>query len=960
MPTQWFCQINGQERGPFTASQLRRLVAEGELGPSDTVRKESMVEWVLAAGVKGLFADSPSSNNEQTTEQAWYVRVAGRQLGPFFCNQLIALIQQQLVRAEHYVQYGDSGPWQPVRDVKGLSKYAASASNPVRPVEPTDGLIRFDCPRCKRRLKCPKRHAGITAPCPKCQSPVVIPRDEPVRSANDTVVLDRVEYEPPTPDLPPEIAAATPSAKQSVPVRNPAARLWQRASNWATRATAALNKRGGDTRPSAPDKRPPPDRIEFFGPGMEVDLGFGLLQSPLIYATRKMVVESVEASLVELPRPVAGDKARFADPLPYWPTYREATPAQRACYLQWLSGGRSDPHAEIGYVFLYFYGLERRILVDRSDYEPVIRELIRLLSIYRTSRPFVRYAGALLWLSISLVSRRESITPDLVELAVQAMPKWTPESLRGCLAYFVERRMPLPASVAFVVAEHDERTPSSVVVTRHPDRFRRLFEERFGDHFADGLFLQPSQRAAKPVYQLGSPTLLRRGDLPALVDSTLPDALGVQSQFNPIVTLWSSCVDELRKFDRISRGIAKLEMTAEMYEALPPELRTDDHPEANAWQELMAGRVDASGWPIVSISDLATIKGFDYRAQLTKKQCQQMLVSADCIGLAIEPDARLTNKNYRWDEIVIVYHDELDHGAASLDAFLSASMLLRLGLTIAAADDNLDESELDVIAEHLEERFDLSKRQTKRLEALKHLLITHRAAAATVPSSLRRTLALPERRLIGQFLVGVAAADQWISEPEADALRRAYRALGLNEEELDRLLLPAAAPTPTRGHLAAQQSTTGHRMNLDRIRQIRAETVRVQDLLHQAMATDDLSVESAVESYEESATPQATTSIAVEQDVVAASESTSSNNEQCESVAKLYGIPARFRPFVAEMILRERWPVEDLRASSRRHGVMLSAAIEATNQWSQEHFEDWLIEDDGDAIRINMKLLCDA
>ncbi|MDT9702706.1 TerB N-terminal domain-containing protein, partial [Streptomyces sp. P17] len=48
----------------------------------------------------------------------------------------------------------------------------------------------------------------------------------------------------------------------------------------------------------------------------------------------------------------------------YWPSYSEITPRARRAYLSWLADGRRDPEADIGYVFLFFYGLERRAIAE--------------------------------------------------------------------------------------------------------------------------------------------------------------------------------------------------------------------------------------------------------------------------------------------------------------------------------------------------------------------------------------------------------------------------------------------------------------------------------------------------------------------------------------------------------------------------------------------------------------------
>jgi hypothetical protein len=78
----------------------------------------------------------------------------------------------------------------------------------------------------------------------------------------------------------------------------------------------------------------------------------------------------------------------------YWPSYGALDPSARAGYLNWLLGGRSDPNAYIGFVFLYFYGFERRFLVDlgsnsnHPDAALITAEVLRLLAIYGDNGSF--------------------------------------------------------------------------------------------------------------------------------------------------------------------------------------------------------------------------------------------------------------------------------------------------------------------------------------------------------------------------------------------------------------------------------------------------------------------------------------------------------------------------------------------------------------------------------------------
>ncbi|MGQ9576890.1 MAG: GYF domain-containing protein [Thermoguttaceae bacterium] len=56
MADQWYCRIAGEQSGPFSAAQLRAMVAEGRLSPADSVRFGPSGAWVFARDVKGLFS----------------------------------------------------------------------------------------------------------------------------------------------------------------------------------------------------------------------------------------------------------------------------------------------------------------------------------------------------------------------------------------------------------------------------------------------------------------------------------------------------------------------------------------------------------------------------------------------------------------------------------------------------------------------------------------------------------------------------------------------------------------------------------------------------------------------------------------------------------------------------------------------------------------------------------------
>lgn len=73
-------------------------------------------------------------------------------------------------------------------------------------------------------------------------------------------------------------------------------------------------------------------------------------------------LDTEDPSGISLSWPISTDEP---DPLPYYPNYQKMTPGQRGTYINWLAN-ISTP-IDIGYVFVFFYGLERQIATGNID-----------------------------------------------------------------------------------------------------------------------------------------------------------------------------------------------------------------------------------------------------------------------------------------------------------------------------------------------------------------------------------------------------------------------------------------------------------------------------------------------------------------------------------------------------------------------------------------------------------------
>jgi len=73
--------------------------------------------------------------------------------------------------------------------------------------------------------------------------------------------------------------------------------------------------------------------------------------------------------------------------LPYWPHYIELSPGQRYNYLNWLRN--VEQPIDMGYVFLYYYGLERQLLI--GNFEKAFDEIVKLRNTH-VNKSFRKYS----------------------------------------------------------------------------------------------------------------------------------------------------------------------------------------------------------------------------------------------------------------------------------------------------------------------------------------------------------------------------------------------------------------------------------------------------------------------------------------------------------------------------------------------------------------------------------------
>lgn len=705
--------------------------------------------------------------------------------------------------------------------------------------------------------------------------------------------------------------------------------------------------------------------IRWFGRDAELKVGGFVLKNPCVYASsgdRNGHLWATDPSEILLDAPVRRATTPSGD-MGYWPWYSRMEPEHRFEYLSWLASSRASLPAREGHLFLYFYGIERRLLVDEADRAWGLQEVVRLRKLdeprigTREGRSFRMYSTGLLWFEIAR-------TPNLFDeqafnRVMRLTEHWTPELVTAPLAWLASKERPLPATMARQIAASDPTAQRSVVTKRLPDEFNELFETRYRETFGgEGLTLKVSKRPAWHTYRPASGGL---GEMRVQV----PNPMGIKSQFKKLPDIWNSCIVDLRKLSRVSASLDGDALTVEAWEAMPDELRADvDHPLAASVAEILSGHAktlegedEGPHRPtaaMIPAGRFAEIVGIERRPTLTTTQSRKVAATLEYTGYGLVPDARLTPIRYGWDDLIAVIPG-LDYGGIDSSRYNAAACVLRLGLSIALADGEADGVELRMLTDHIDSVFDLSPEEQQRIAALRDLLLTAGSDIGPIARKIQEMLPAEARQTVGRLLVVIAAATEGIDRSERAALRKAFRALDLAPELLEETIaevMPDAdesevsvkVPAHSAGAgeaIPVHETTPGFRLNHAVISSIMAETREVSVMLAEAMGAADAET---VNEVSVTATP--------ERDAAAASVTAPGATR-----AMAAGPGGRYEPLFMALIERARWTRSDADAVARSHGLMLDASVETINDWAFDALGAPLVEDEGDELIVDRSLL---
>lgn len=651
--------------------------------------------------------------------------------------------------------------------------------------------------------------------------------------------------------------------------------------------------------------------------GRLVALEFAYYGTPTSYEPRH------DKSRIDPSLPIDPRGDRLGATLGYWQTYAGLDPKARWTYLDWLESGRSEPTTPIGYVFLFFYGLEQRLLVDdaREDVPVLFAEVRRLVEIYGENHSFQSYASKFLALA-AVYEPTEGGPPT--QASTHNYELELPLDLRVRLGRRLRGDQPFNAddALSWVLGLPDVylRTPGQ----RCFEEMRELWTARFAVRHPEGL------RVRKPKAQVRYEYRAASGAFVTNLTLEIPDVSKVSAPLVPLRTLLDGCMEDLSAYSRLlgrdpeARGRLRGDLL------LPQELRPS-RPSLVRCRDAL-GAFGGVGAPsailavdLARVLDLEVEEGSD---KLSAGLVRQMGVALDALDLGCEPDRRYGPATAVRRDARLCLFEAPGGGAVDPDrpAYLAARGMVEVAMLAAVSDGEVADSEIDAIERRLRSMPDLQPHEVTRL------LACGRALAADPPkvrAALKKLADVPQASKAALVASAIEAvlADGRVLPDEVRFLEALHAALGLPVNSLYSALHrtgedhgPVEVLRSAPEHsvpLPADEKRAGVSIDTSRLERIRGETTQVSAMLAAIFVEDEPDPQPAA--------------VIPSRPEAARSAFEGLDAAHSDLLARLMSAP----------LLRSEF---DAAAAALR--LMPEGAIETLNDWGFDRFGEPVVEDD--------------
>lgn len=602
--------------------------------------------------------------------------------------------------------------------------------------------------------------------------------------------------------------------------------------------------------------------------------------------------------------------------LSYWPNYNQINKTQQGFYIKWLSEGKPFIE-ELGYAYIYYYGLEYRALVEKQDLKDVLFEVIDLVGKFDR----LRYGY------------------DLIVYLTLKINNFSADETNKLLVFFKNNKQIYIYDTAYKaiiknltpIEQYSVDFDSSQL---NNDKYYAIRGKKY--ELLEYYFNKVKATLDKTeMYTTKQQTYYYRMamgfySINNLIeyDAIVPSAKLKRLWNHARKTIRDEIKQPVKNFDGSTESLTEIEKLA----YLPAKLRNNISYSFNNF--------DFGEKRITNIETIANKLGFKIQDKATLRQSTLIADACEALGYEIEPNVNVDKKTYKKDTIVAIYKSQYPAKLSPID-YQIASLFTDIGYQIALEDNELLQVEITYIENYIKKEFNLSPSERYRLQMRGELLVhTKEINTNETIKKLIKMLDDSGKEIIAKYIISVAIADGIVKDSELKILQKIFKQLDFSEDYLnstlselinkadDVVIVEKGTSTKKKGSKIPANIELDEKLELkldtEKLEKIKINTSEIHNVLQEIFAE--------------------------EQAEILKSEPIETDNSKDDDKAE---IENGLQNIINIIIEKENWTRNELLNVIQNKGMMLSSAIDKINEWSNEEFGDFLVEEDDDVYLVN-------
>jgi len=654
------------------------------------------------------------------------------------------------------------------------------------------------------------------------------------------------------------------------------------------------------------------DQLKFVDHETTVEIAGFHITGPVYIGSMKNSSGHTAPSVIDTSLKVKRDG--LAEPLGYWPSYKDLNPEQRGIYLKWLDEGKGDVD-DLGYAFIYFYGMERYVFIDaktdnqtdkakRLDF--IVHELKRLQQLFCDNRSFQGYANNLLD-AIFI-----KYFPDQISDRKTNFPEKNPLAAQFIVARYANEGITEPIDSDWALHwlfAGGELKRTKTAREQYP-LLRMVFKNLYDS--AGGLIVPTNKTKLSLAYQPASSGLHNEALIKTPKQWCDPMALK-----RPVKTLAKISENLMPMVRKVAKALASGN-SLEILTAWPLDLRDD--PPAKLTELIKQINDFCRDNPSSLISSLGNLFGMELNDKISKAQLTKLSDGLGACGWVMVPDPRISAVGSLSTSDHLFLYQGTRPEALSPDG-QALDIKIRMAALLARSDGDVHAHEAELISSYVNEHKNSLERDYLRHYA--NWRLAFKTSAAGLKAQID-TLTVKNRDDLAKILVEVAHADGCLPKQEIKELEKLFTKIGLEKSLVARYLHESSHESPTSMQSPGPDPTEtvanpANTLSLD-VESLKAHaesTKEIQSVLNQIFEDE--------------------------------TEPASVENTPSEGFADIWhkgALDDKLNTLMEWLVTKEEWPRIDVESQCAKMGLMIDGALESINEVAFDQLGDSLLEID--------------